>query len=88
MTLAAQRPSTIWVPLAEYNAEIRTYEQFHPSFYLLGPGLTYKKLNRLEESLDCFLKHHAILRNSTEVMYQLASLYPSNNLLFENILCL
>lgn len=48
-----------------------------PSLYLLEPGLTYKKLNRLEEALDCFLKHHAILRNSTEVMYQLASLYPS-----------
>lgn len=45
---------------------------------MLEPGLTYKKLNRLEEALDCFLKHHAILRNSTEVMYQLASLYPSD----------
>lgn len=44
---------------------------------LLQLGLTYKKLNRLEESLDCFLKLHAILRNSAEVMYQLAILYPA-----------
>uniref|UniRef100_A0A3Q2YAE8 Intraflagellar transport 88 homolog n=1 Tax=Hippocampus comes TaxID=109280 RepID=A0A3Q2YAE8_HIPCM len=34
--------------------------------------LTYKKLNRLEDALDCFLKLHAILRDSAEVMYQLA----------------
>lgn len=45
----------------------------------LVPGLTYKKLNRLEESLDCFLKLHAILRNSAQVMYQLAQLYPADN---------
>lgn len=47
---------------------------------LPAPGLTYKKLSRLEESLDCFLKLHAILRNSAQVMYQLASLYPDNML--------
>lgn len=40
-------------------------------------GLTYKRLGRLEEALDCFHKLHAILRNSAQVMYQLASLYPS-----------
>lgn len=45
---------------------------------LLAPGLTYKRLNRLEESLDCFLKLHAILRNSAQVMYQLANLYPTD----------
>lgn len=45
---------------------------------LPAPGLTYKKLSRLEESLDCFLKLHAILRNSAQVMYQLASLYPDD----------
>jgi intraflagellar transport protein 88 len=39
-------------------------------------GLTYKRLGRLEESLDCFLKLHAILRNSAQVMWQLANLYP------------
>lgn len=44
----------------------------------LVPGLTYKRLNRLEEALDCFLKLHAILRNSAQVMYQLANLYPTN----------
>lgn len=90
MTRAAQRLSTIWVALLVVlnNVEIRTYLINHPSFHLLVPGLTYKKLNRLEDSLDCFLKHHAILRNSTEVMYQLASLYPSSKLLlWENMLC-
>ncbi|XP_061648468.1 intraflagellar transport protein 88 homolog isoform X2 [Phyllopteryx taeniolatus] len=38
-------------------------------------GLTYKKLNRLEDALDCFLKLHTILRDSAEVMYQLADIY-------------
>ncbi|XP_054643173.1 intraflagellar transport protein 88 homolog [Dunckerocampus dactyliophorus] len=38
-------------------------------------GLTYKKLNRLEDALDCFLKLHGILRDSAEVMYQLADTY-------------
>ncbi|KTF83136.1 hypothetical protein cypCar_00036702 [Cyprinus carpio] len=38
-------------------------------------GLTYKRLGRLEEALDCFLKLHAILRNSAQVMYQLANLF-------------
>lgn len=56
--------------------------------YLLVPGLTYKKLNHLEESLDCFMKLHAILRNSAEVMYQLANLYPTDTKcfhVFENV---
>lgn len=38
-------------------------------------GLTYKKLNRLDEALDCFLKLHAILRNSAQVLYQIANVY-------------
>ena len=42
-----------------------------PSFQ----GLTYKKLNRLDEALDCFLKLHAILRNSAQVLYQIANVY-------------
>lgn len=51
------------------------YHSNNPT-HLSVPGLTYKKVNRLEESVDCFLKHHSILRNGTEVMYQLANLYP------------
>ncbi|KAA0715858.1 Intraflagellar transport protein 88 -like protein [Triplophysa tibetana] len=42
---------------------------------LYNLGLTYKRLGRLEEALDCFHKLHAILRNSAQVMYQLASLF-------------
>ncbi|KAM9263259.1 LOW QUALITY PROTEIN: intraflagellar transport protein 88 homolog [Cariama cristata] len=38
-------------------------------------GLTYKKLNRTNEALDCFLKLHAILQNSAEVFYQIANIY-------------
>lgn len=53
---------------------------------LPAPGLTYKKLSRLEESLDCFLKLHAILRNSAQVMYQLAGLYP-DDVLCHVIIC-
>ncbi|KAM8976486.1 intraflagellar transport protein 88 homolog [Pelodytes ibericus] len=42
---------------------------------LYNIGLTYKKLNRLDEALDCFLKLHAILRNSAQVLSQISSLY-------------
>ncbi|XP_054443943.1 intraflagellar transport protein 88 homolog isoform X2 [Pteronotus mesoamericanus] len=42
---------------------------------LYNIGLTYKKLNRLDEALDCFLKLHAILRNSAQVLYQIANIY-------------
>ncbi|KAG8524695.1 Intraflagellar transport protein 88, partial [Galemys pyrenaicus] len=42
---------------------------------LYNIGLTYKKLNRLDEALDCFLKLHAILRNSAQVLYQIANVY-------------
>ncbi|MEE6472724.1 hypothetical protein FKM82_009699 [Ascaphus truei] len=41
---------------------------------LYNIGLTYKKLNRLEEALDYFLKLHAILRNSAQVLNQIARL--------------
>ena len=39
-------------------------------------GLSNKRLSRYDDSLDCFYKLHAILRNSPEVMYQIADLYP------------
>ncbi|KAM4700279.1 intraflagellar transport protein 88 homolog isoform 2-T2 [Discoglossus pictus] len=42
---------------------------------LYNIALTYKKLNRLDEALDCFLKLHAILRNSAQVLSQITSLY-------------
>nr|XP_020657708.1 intraflagellar transport protein 88 homolog isoform X3 [Pogona vitticeps] len=42
---------------------------------LYNIGLAYKKLNRLDEALDCFLKLHAILRNSAQVLFQIASIY-------------
>uniref|UniRef100_G3RHK9 Intraflagellar transport protein 88 homolog n=1 Tax=Gorilla gorilla gorilla TaxID=9595 RepID=G3RHK9_GORGO len=42
---------------------------------LYNIGLTYEKLNRLDEALDCFLKLHSILRNSAEVLYQIANSY-------------
>ncbi|XP_014674205.1 PREDICTED: intraflagellar transport protein 88 homolog [Priapulus caudatus] len=42
---------------------------------LYNLGLVYKKLSRKEESMDCFYKLHAILRNHPEVMFQIAKLY-------------
>jgi len=39
-------------------------------------GVCNKKLRRYEDALDSFLKLHNILRNSAQVMYQLADLYP------------
>uniref|UniRef100_A0A8C4GPU5 Intraflagellar transport protein 88 homolog n=1 Tax=Dicentrarchus labrax TaxID=13489 RepID=A0A8C4GPU5_DICLA len=52
-----------------YKEALRNDSSCTEALYNLG--LTYKKLNRLEEALDCFLKLHAILRNSAQVMYQL-----------------
>ncbi|KAB1267506.1 Intraflagellar transport protein 88-like protein [Camelus dromedarius] len=48
---------------------------------LYNIGLAYKKLNRLDEALDCFLKLHAILRNSAQVLYQIASVYLTYELM-------
>ncbi|TKS67688.1 Intraflagellar transport protein 88 -like protein [Collichthys lucidus] len=59
-----------------YKEALRNDSSCTEALYNLG--LTYKKLNRLEEALDCFLKLHAILRNSAQVMYQLADLYPTD----------
>ncbi|XP_074642143.1 intraflagellar transport protein 88 homolog [Tubulanus polymorphus] len=42
---------------------------------LFNLGLCNKKLARLEDALDCFFKLHAILRNSAQVMYQIADIY-------------
>uniref|UniRef100_A0A8C3AMM7 Intraflagellar transport 88 homolog n=1 Tax=Cyclopterus lumpus TaxID=8103 RepID=A0A8C3AMM7_CYCLU len=52
-----------------YKEALRNDSSFTEALYNLG--LTYKGLNHLEEALDCFLKLHAILRNSAQVMYQL-----------------
>lgn len=41
-------------------------------------GLCYKNIGRLEDSLDCFFKLHAILRSHPQVMFQLADVYPFN----------
>uniref|UniRef100_A0A672SH55 Intraflagellar transport 88 homolog n=1 Tax=Sinocyclocheilus grahami TaxID=75366 RepID=A0A672SH55_SINGR len=58
-----------------YKEALRNDSSCTDALYNLG--LTYKRLGRLEEALDCFLKRHAILRNSAQVMCQLANLYPS-----------
>ncbi|XP_041128598.1 intraflagellar transport protein 88 homolog isoform X2 [Polyodon spathula] len=58
-----------------YKEALRNDSSCTEALYNLG--LTYKKLKRLEEALDCFLKLHAILRNSAQVMFQLTSLYES-----------
>jgi intraflagellar transport protein 88 len=44
-------------------------------FEFLISGLCNKKLARLEDALDSFYKLHAILRNSAQVMYQIADIY-------------
>jgi hypothetical protein len=62
-----------------WNHCIKDFNIFTISILLLVNyilGLTNKKLNRLEDALDCFYKLHAILRNSPQVMYQIADMYP------------
>ncbi|XP_015234356.1 PREDICTED: intraflagellar transport protein 88 homolog isoform X1 [Cyprinodon variegatus] len=56
-----------------YKEALRNDSSCTEALYNLG--LTYKRQSRLEEALDCFLKLHAILRNSFQVIYQLADLY-------------
>lgn len=42
---------------------------------LYNLGLTNKKIGRLEDALDAFYKLHAILRNSPQVIYQIADIH-------------
>jgi hypothetical protein len=50
---------------------------FYVSFKLCFiSGLTNKKIGRLEDALDAFYKLHAILRNSPQVIFQIADMYP------------
>ena len=42
---------------------------------LYNLGLAYKRLDRLPEALECFLKLHSILKNSAHVIYHLADIY-------------
>ena len=48
----------------------------HGRIFSLITGLTNKRIKRLEDALDCFYKLHAILRNSPQVIYQIADMYP------------
>lgn len=77
---------TMYVTLQKHYLFKGVLSDFLFNSCLPAPGLTYKKLSRLEESLDCFLKLHAILRNSAQVMYQLAGLYP-DDVLCHVIIC-
>uniref|UniRef100_A0A8D0EM73 Intraflagellar transport protein 88 homolog n=1 Tax=Strix occidentalis caurina TaxID=311401 RepID=A0A8D0EM73_STROC len=56
-----------------YKEALRNDSSCTEALYNLG--LTYKKLNRIDEALDCFLKLHAILRNSGQVLHQIANIY-------------
>ncbi|KAM9300252.1 intraflagellar transport protein 88 homolog isoform 1-T1 [Morus bassanus] len=56
-----------------YKEALRNDSSCTEALYNLG--LAYKKLNRIDEALDCFLKLHAILRNSAQVLHQIASIY-------------
>lgn len=54
-----------------------SFSSVSSSFFLSYlTGLVHKKMNRLEDALDCFHKLQAILRNHPQVLYQIANLYP------------
>ena len=42
---------------------------------LYNLGLAHKRMGRYHEALDCFHKLQSILRDSAQVIYQLADLY-------------
>ena len=41
---------------------------------LYNLGLAHKRMGRYQESLECFLKLHSILKSSTHVIYHIADL--------------
>ena len=43
---------------------------------LIIVGLANKKVERFEDALDSFYKLHAIMRNSAQVIFQIADWYP------------
>ncbi|XP_074788221.1 intraflagellar transport protein 88 homolog isoform X3 [Athene noctua] len=61
-----------------YKEALRNDSSCTEALYNLG--LTYKKLNRIDEALDCFLKLHAILRNSAQVLHQIANIHTGISL--------
>ncbi len=51
-------------------------------YFLWFPGLSNKKLKRYDDALDSFYKLHNILRNSAQVIYQIADMYPLKTIHF------
>ena len=70
----------VWLFKAELCKLIQDGLHFHVNhgmiFLFYETGLVHKKLNRLEDALDCFQKLQAILRNHPQVLYQIANMYP------------
>uniref|UniRef100_H2YAL2 Uncharacterized protein n=1 Tax=Ciona savignyi TaxID=51511 RepID=H2YAL2_CIOSA len=56
-----------------YKEALENDSSCHEALYNLG--LVNKSQGRLDESLDCFLKLHNIVRNNAQVMFQIATLY-------------
>ncbi|XP_039257756.2 intraflagellar transport protein 88 homolog [Styela clava] len=56
-----------------YKEALENDSSCHEALFNLG--LLYKQRQRLDESLDCFLKLHNIMRHDSQVMYHIASLY-------------
>lgn len=56
-----------------YKEALENDSSCHEALYNMG--LVHKRMGNLDESLDCFLKLHNIVRGNAEVMYQIASLY-------------
>nr|XP_002129474.1 intraflagellar transport protein 88 homolog [Ciona intestinalis] len=56
-----------------YKEALENDSSCHEALYNLG--LVNKSLGRLDDSLDSFMKLHNIVRNSAQVMFQIASLY-------------
>nr|CAB3255439.1 intraflagellar transport protein 88 homolog [Phallusia mammillata] len=56
-----------------YKEALENDSTCHEALYNLG--LVYKKLNNLDQSLDCFTKLHSIVRNNSQVMLHISILY-------------
>ena len=63
--------------IALYKEALDNDPSSHEALYNLG--LTYKRLGNVNAALDCFVKLHNIVRNNSQVMYQIATLFEQLN---------
>ena len=63
--------------IALYKEALENDFSCHEALYNLG--LVYKRMGHFNDSIDCFIKLHSIVRSNAQVMYQIAMLFDQLN---------